>query len=181
MTVKNDIKEGKGYILGVVSFATVLGAFLIEIFHFRTEPTLVAVSGAALAVIVMGWLIQRSEARQVEAMKNHQVETSKTMNCCRDSLEELKKMAISTQRSTLRIELNDEIARHPENHDSILRMAEKYFLELSGNWVETDVFLLWASEENAAGRRVLIPPALLADITSKSGKNDYFKKEIKNG
>ena len=52
----------------------------------------------------------------------------------------------------------------PENHDTILKIAERYFLEFGGDWVMTDEFLRWADSETEEGRKVHIPSNLLSTI-----------------
>ena len=71
--------------------------------------------------------------------------------------------------STLRTEMNNEIYRNPQNHDTIIRMAEKYFGKkedggLNANWVEKELFLTWVDKENEAGREVHLPKALITQL-----------------
>ena len=46
--------------------------------------------------------------------------------------------------------------QHPHNHDTILKMAEKYFITLKGDWYETNRFLDWVEKEN-----IHLPPSLI--------------------
>ena len=46
-------------------------------------------------------------------------------------------------------------------------MGEKYFVTLGGDWVETDIFQKWIDSENAVGRKVNVPPTLLANLSAK--------------
>lgn len=170
MAVLDDIKTSKGYILGVIAFATAVGAFLTQVLHFRPEPTLTAVASLAVFVLFLSWLIDRSEKRQIKRLEEHNKETNARMAGYDKTLECLTGIAKETQLSTLRIEMNNEIERNPANHDTILRFAEKYFVELDGDWVETDIFFGWIERENEAGRTVHIPPQLRDAV--------YYKREI---
>lgn len=174
-SVIDDIKQGKGYILGVLAFATAVGTFLTQVMHFRTEPTLIAISGFALTILFIGWLVQQSENRQEQSLKAHQSESAEMIMCCKKDLKYLKQMAIESQRSTTRIEMNDMIARHPDNHDTILQYAERYFITLNGDWVETSAFFEWVESENEAGRRVHVPPQLLANVNAKRDIENYTR------
>ena len=167
MAVLDDIKSSKGYILGVIAFATAVGAFLTQVLHFRPEPTLTAVAFLAVFVLFLSWLIDKSEKRQVKRLEAHSRETDKRMDGFDESIKCLVNYAKETQLSTLRIEMGNEIARNPSNHDTILRYAQKYFIELGGDWVETDKFFAWAESEKEAGRTVHMPPVLMNHIMTK--------------
>lgn len=167
MAVLDDIKTSKGYILGVLAFATAVGAFLTQVLHFRTEPTLAAVAFFALFVLYLSWLIDKSEKRQEQRMAEHNKEIGARLANYDDTLACLKDYAKETQLATLRIEMDNEMARNPANHDTILKYAEKYFIELGGDWVQTDKFFAWAESERDAGRPVRMPPALMNNIQTK--------------
>lgn len=152
-----DLKTLRNYVLGVAGFATTVSAILIQALHFPTEPTLICVAGFALVMLLIGFLINRAEQRQALALKKHQEESDKTIQEFKGDLSFLKTMALENQRSGLRNEMNGEIYRNPANHDTILQLARRYFVEMGGDWVQTDLFLSWAEKENAKGRPVHIP------------------------
>lgn len=167
MAVLDDIKTSKGYILGVLAFATAVGAFLTQVLHFRTEPTLAAVAFFALFVLYLSWLIDKSEKRQEQRMAEHNKEIGARLANYDETLSCLKDYAKETQLATLRIEMDNEMARNPANHDTILRYAEKYFIELGGDWVQTDKFWSWVESENDAGRTVHVPSVLMNNVMMK--------------
>lgn len=164
MAVIDDIKTSKGYILGVIAFATAVGAFLTQVCGFKTEPTITAVASLAVFILFLSWLIDRSEKRQAAQLKKHEEESNKIMNGYDETLNQLLTYAKETQLSTTRIEMDNLIAREPSNHDTILKYAEKYFVELGGDWVQTDKFLTWVENEEKAGRKVHIPSHLLTTV-----------------
>lgn len=170
MAVIDDVKTSKGYILGVIAFATAVGAFLTQVLHFKVEPTLTAVASLAVFVLFLSWLIDRSEKRQTQALKTHTVETEKRLSNYDNKLDTLVSFAKETQLATIRIEMNNVMVRNPENHDTILKYAQRYFVELGGDWVQTDTFLTWVDSENAAGRTVHVPPALMAAVQGAKAK-----------
>lgn len=67
---------------------------------------------------------------------------------------------------TTRIQMMDEIHRHPENTDTILKIAERYFVEQSGNWVATSEFIKWAKNNGVA------VPANIATMVKKNVEDD---------
>ena len=76
-------------------------------------------------------------------------------------------MALENQRSALRTEMDNEIFRRPENHDTIIKYEYRYFVELDSDWVETEKFQAWIDKENAAGRTVHLPRELLSNVSGK--------------
>jgi len=165
MAVIDDIKTSKGYIMGVVTFASAVGAFLTQIMHFKAEPTIIVVACFAVMIIYLSWLIDKSEKRQLSRFEKHREKVQKWMAEYEASSNKLMEYANETQLSTLRMEMSSAIYRTPENHDTILKYAEKYFVKLGGDWVQTDVFLQWANDENKKGRPVHIPMNIMSAVS----------------
>ena len=168
MSAIDDIKQAKGYILGLIAFATGVATFLTQVWHFKLEPTIILVAAFSLLVLAIGFLIHNSEKRQSGALKDHIVTADKKVDEIQKTLGEIKDITIENQKASLRIEMNNEIKRHPENHDTILRLAERYFCLLSGDWVQTDVFLNWVDAEKTQGRIVHVPSNLLRNVETKN-------------
>lgn len=166
MAVIDDIKTSKGYIMGVITFASAVGAFLTQIMHFKTEPTIITVACFAVMIIYLSWLIDKSEKRQLSRFERHREKVQKGLEEYDASLNRLIECAKETQLSTLRMEMNSAIYRTPENHDTILKYAEKYFVVLGGDWVQTDIFLQWVNDENKKGRPVHIPMHIMSAISN---------------
>lgn len=160
MNPKDDLKEVKAWILGVIAFATAISAFLVTVFGFDAGITAGVAALVATIIVVVVLLIDRSERRMRAEMEQHKLDSMNDFSKC-------KSVLFDIQRSTLRTEMNNEIYRNPQNHDTILRMGRKYFIELGGDWVETDIFKQWIDDENAAGRRVNVPPELFSNLSQK--------------
>lgn len=170
--VLEDLKTLKGYILGVIAFATTTSVFLTQALHFPADITLTGVTLCSLGALLVGFLINRSERRQARLFKKYIRENTKLLSEFGESIEALKLATIENQKASLRHELNTLMRDEPYNHDTILMYAEKYFLELNGgDWAETDKFVAWADGEIKAGRRVYIPPTLASNITERIGAN----------
>lgn len=147
-----DLKALRNWTLGIAGFATTISAILIQIFHFKPEPTISAVLGFALTMILVVGLMCRTEKRIQSTLKNHINESDQVFEKFTNRLDTIDKNLLDIQQSSLRIELGNEMKRHPENHDTILRMAEKYFLSpehggLGGDWYMSSKFLEWAEKE----------------------------------
>lgn len=160
-TIFDDIKEIKGYILGVIAFATAVAAFLTQIVKFPMDVTLAGVTFISVYMVFVGFLINKSEQRQTIALKKQDEKSAARVESFKESVNEIKNLAIETRLDNLRTLLTLYMHDQPENHDTILKIAEKYFIEFHGDWVMTDEFLKWAENESQAGRKVYIPASLL--------------------
>lgn len=165
--VFEDIKEGKGWIAGVIGFTTIVAGVCTALFNWEIQKV-TAVSLVAVCVVLgLSFVIQRAENRNSKRLEDHIKDANKKAEQTNQSLDSIKELLLESSKSTLRIEMTNEMARHPENHDTILRMAQKYFGELDANWIMWDAFYKWVEEEAQAGRKVFIPPELAATIRSK--------------
>ena len=167
---KEDLITLRNCVIGVVGFATTVSAVLIQVFHFRPEPTIVCAAAFAILMLLIVFLIGKAERRSNKNLEKHIKDSEEVQQSMKQDLQDIKNMLLENGRSTLRLELNEEINLRPENHDTILRMGKRYFLDMQGDWVETDAFQKWIDSENAAGRKVNIPPALMSDIAMKLSK-----------
>ena len=115
-------------------------------------------------MLIIGFLIEKSEERQRIALKEQEEKSIARVESFKESVNEIKSLAIETRLDNLRTLLTLYMHDQPENHDTILKIAEKYFCEFHGDWVMTDEFLKWADRENEAGRKVHIPSSLLTAV-----------------
>ena len=159
-TTKDSLKELKTWTLGVIGFATAISAFLVTVFGFDAGITSGIAALVAAVLVITVFLIDQAEKRNAKKIEDNRAEAIQQFNCCKDILKDV-------QESTLRTEMNNEIYRNPQNHDTILKMGRKYFIELGGDWVETDIFKQWIDGENAAGRKVNIPSGLFMNLSQK--------------
>ena len=166
-SVIDDIKQSKVYILGVISFATAVGAFLTQVMHFKPEPTIISVFGLAAMILYIGFLMHRLEERQCKALREHETVSQGEIQKFVDILKKIENDGLENQRALLRLEMDNLMAREPYNHDTIIAYAERYFLDLNGDWKQTDRFLDWVEKENEAGRSVHIPQELFANVHIK--------------
>lgn len=157
----DDIKDIRNYILGVISFATAVSTFLITVFHFELEKTVISVAFIAVLMLVVGWLIRKSEQRQkalIEKYKAEQInerdkailEFKEDVDSLKNSVSNISNIVKNTRQDTVRIQLNDYMKDQPENIDTILKLAEEYFVKLGGDWYMTSEFQKWAKAHDIA-------------------------------
>lgn len=75
------------------------------------------------------------------------------------------------QLDTTRTQLYMKMEHEPHNHDTILKIAHRYFVELKGDWVATADFQAWADQE-----KLKIPSAIMQAIA----ENDRIKQSCYN-
>lgn len=167
----DDLKILKNYVLGVIAFATAVSTFLVQVFGLAVQPTLLCVGLISLLFLLIVFLMGRSENRQRQALRKHEADANKSVKELTKYMRENQKLIQDLQLSSLRLEMNLEIKSHPENHDTILKYAHKYFEELGGDWVQTELFESWRKSENALGREVNLPEGLLKSIKSNGLKH----------
>lgn len=76
-----------------------------------------------------------------------------------DELSELRSELHEVRLDTIRTQLYFKITHEPHNHDTILRIADKYFVTYHGDWVATADFQEWADKE-----KLNIPAPILEAI-----------------
>lgn len=147
MTILDTVREAKGWILGAIGFDTAVTTLLVTIFEVDTVKTTIATTATTLVALAIIFLIYRSESRSRQNLQNHIDEANALTEEVKSGMDEIKTMIKENGKSTLRLEINDEMLRNPHNHDTILKMGEKYFCEMEGNWYMTNRFLDWAEQE----------------------------------
>lgn len=157
MTVFDNVKEAKAWIVGAIGFDATVTALLVAVFNVDAVKTTIATTATTLVALAIIFLIYKSEGRSRIELQSHIEDSNKLTSELRKDISEIKKMILENGKSTLRIEINEEINQNPHNHDTILKMAERYFSPpMNGDWYMTNRFLDWAEKE-----KVHLPPSLL--------------------
>ena len=154
-TSRDDLIILRNYTLGVVGFATTISSVLIQTMNYPVGPTIICVSAFALMMLLIVWLISRSEARTTLALQEHVKTADKTLDLALQDLAEIKDAVLDSGKAVLRLEMCHEIEKNPTNHDTILKMGEKYFNQLDGDWYMTNRFLEWSKNQ-----KIHLPPTL---------------------
>lgn len=157
MTVWDNVKEMKAWILGAIAFDAAVTSLLVAVFEVDMVKTTIATTATTMVALAIIFLIYKSEARTKADLQSHIEASNKLATELRQDNAEIKDMILENGKSTLRIEINEEMLQNPHNHDTILKMAEKYFSPpMNGDWYMTNRFLDWAEKEH-----VHLPPSLL--------------------
>lgn len=157
MTVFDNVKEAKAWIVGAIGLDATVTALLVTIFNVDAVKTTIATTATTVVALAIIYLIYRSEARSRKELQNHIEESNTLVEGLRSDITEIKSMLRENGKSTLRLEINEEMLRNPHNHDTILKMGEKYFCPpMNGDWYMTNRFLDWVEKEN-----IHLPPSLM--------------------
>ena len=148
MTVFDNVKELKGWIAGAIGFDATVTGLLVAIFQVDAVKTTIATTATTIVALALVFLIYRSETRSRQELKDHIDESNVLTSELKEDMTEIKALIRDNGKSTLRLEINDEMLRNSQNHDTILKMGEKYFCEMDGDWYMTNRFLDWAEKEN---------------------------------
>lgn len=157
MTVWDNVKELKAWILGAIAFDAAVTSLLVAVFGVDAVKTTIATTATTIVALAIISLIYRSEARSREELQKHIDDSNTLVADLKHDMTEIKKMILENGKSTLRIEINEEMLQNPHNQDTILKMAERYFSPpMKGDWYMTNRFLDWAEKE-----KVHLPPSLI--------------------
>lgn len=156
MTVLDNVKEMKGWIMGAIGFDAAVTTLLVTIFGVDAVKTTIATTATTIVALAIIFLIYKSEARSRQELQDHIEEANTLVGELKSGMDEIKTMVRDTGKSTLRLEISQEIDRNPQNHDTILKMGEKYFCKMDGDWYMTNRFLDWVEKE-----KIHLPPSLM--------------------
>jgi hypothetical protein len=106
------------------------------------------VAGAAVTILYVGYLINRSEERQKQALEAHERRLEPVLAQYNTDLHELKEMALDAKRDALRTQLNQFLQNEPNNLDTILKIAREYFIKYKGDWYMTMEMNKWGKKHN---------------------------------
>lgn len=175
-SVIDDLKSSKGLIMGVIALASGIATVLVTYFNFEPTSTWLVTLGIILGFLFIGYLMEKSEQRQITAMEAHEKWSQEIITGFRNDIKNLLSISRENQKAAIRGEMNLCIYNTPENHDTILRYAQKYFIGLDGDWVETDIFMNWVENEAKAGRPVRVPIQLSTTLTAKVAEEKTNEK-----
>lgn len=157
MTVFDNVKELRAWVIGAIAFDVSVTTLLVTVFSVDLVKTTIATAATTLVALAIIFLIYKSEGRSRNELQNHINDSNALVTDLRRDMSEIKKILMENGKSTLRIEINEEMLQNPHNQDTILKMAERYFSPpMKGDWYMTNRFLDWVEKEH-----VHLPPSLM--------------------
>ena len=169
-SVWSDVKSIWGRIAGVIAAVGVLATFITKVFNTSPELTYGVFATIGIVMIILSFYVDRqaqynheeivayeAQARKdfIEVMQKARQQTldmkedsNKKIEALTENIDKVLKVSKETRKDTVRIQLLMMIEHQPENVDTILNIAELYFIDLKGDWYMTNVFTKWAKEHD---------------------------------
>ena len=99
-------------------------------------------------------------------VQQNREDTERRIDLFREDVKILLDNTKETRKDTLRIQLLMILEQQPENIDTILKLAETYFVELHGDWYMTSEFNKWAKAHN------IVVPQYIYEAIDTNHKNN---------
>lgn len=142
----DDAKTMWAHIGGVIAAVVAVSSLAINL-GFDPIHTWSTVTFGGFLIILNIWFNDVQDKRFEKRMEEHEKDSDKKLNAYTESLEEIQRLLKETRLDTLRIQLTQYMEYQPHNHDTILKVARYYFVEMGGDWVMTEQFIAWAKAE----------------------------------
>ena len=140
----NDLKINWKILTGVLAGVGVLTNFVCELFKWPVEKVMPVFAIMGVMIIILSWYVDRQSKYNHEELKEHIDNSGKVFCEINNTLKGLTEVTNDTRKDTLRIQLSMYIENQPDNIDTILKLAEVYFVQLGGDWYMTNEFMKWA-------------------------------------
>jgi hypothetical protein len=170
----NDISTVWKRIAAVVAAMGVITTFFVNVFGSPLDKTVTITSCLGVVILLISFYVDRQtkyireeikDNRKVsdDKLSEHISESNKMIQTFGDTLKEMKKTGEDTRKDTLRIQLLMILKDQPENTDTILKLAETYFVHLKGDWYMTNEFMKWAKAHD-----IMIPDNIFGSLNMKN-------------
>ena len=173
-SVWDDISKSWKRIAAVVAAMGAIATFFVNVFGSPLDKTVTVTSCLGIVILLISFYVDKQTKYIRDEIKEHQKESdnklsahiqeaNKTVQGFQGVLDELKTLSKDTRKDTLRIQLLMIMKDQPENTDTILKLAETYFVKLKGDWYMTSEFMKWAKKHD-----VMIPDNIFNNLNMKN-------------
>lgn len=145
------IASGWKRLLSVITLVTALSAITVTITGWEIPKVTACYVLAGLVILFAGWMLDDHVKEFNETNKKNETR----FNHFDEVLHEIREHILETHKDTIRIQLQQQIQHKPDNVDTILKLAEKYFCEMNGDWYMTNEFVNWAEAHGIDPKIVL--------------------------
>ena len=172
----DDISRVWKRVVAVFAACGALAAFLVNGFGFPMDKTILYVSVLGIMLLLVSFYVDKQTKYIREEIKEskkatdtqlleHTKEPARVIDNVSKTLDEVTDLTLDTRKDTLRIQLLMIMRDQPDNTDTILKLAETYFVKLKGDWYMTVEFLKWAKAHD-----IIIPDEVFKCL-NKSDSN----------
>lgn len=155
MSVLDDVKGLKAWIMGAIAFDASVTTLLVSIFNTDPVKTTIATTATTIVALAIILLIYKTENRLHKELQEHIKESNELRGELNDCMLHNRETLADIRRDTLRIQLAQYLKDQPDNVDTILMLAEEYFCKLKGDWYMTNEFVNWAEAHHVKPEIVL--------------------------
>ena len=144
-SVWDDITKVWGRIAAVLAAVGIIATFITKVFNTSPELTYSIFAGLGVTLLLISFYVDKQAEYTHNELVAHIKDSINTRNEITSSLKDLKEITLDTRKDTIRIQLLMVMKDQPENIDTILKLAETYFVKLEGDWYMTSEFTKWAN------------------------------------
>lgn len=155
MSVLDNVKGIKAWAMGAIAFDAAVTTLLVNIFNVDAVKTTIATTATTIVALALVWLIHKSEENSRKELQKHIKESNDLREEIKECMTTNKQQLLDIRKDTLRIQLSQYIKDQPNNIDTILKLAETYFIQLEGDWYMTSEFSKWA-EKNDIDPKIVV-------------------------
>lgn len=188
-SVWSDIAKTWGRIAGVLAAVGLVATAVVKIFNTPPELTYSLFAALGLILLIISFYVDRQteytyqeivayehkaradftkiikETRQ--QMLDMKEDSNKKIDTLTENVEKVLKISKETRQDTIRIQLLMIMEHQPDNIDTIVKLAEKYFIELKGDWYMTNEFNKWEKAHD-----VIVPANIYKAIDDNHGERE---------
>lgn len=148
MSVLDNVKGIKAWVMGAIAFDAAVTTLLVNVFNVDAVKTTIATTATTIVALALVWLIHKSEETSRKELQQHIQDSNHLREEIKECMTINKQQLLDIRKDTLRIQLSQYMKDQPSNIDTILKLAETYFVELHGDWYMTSEFSKWAEKNN---------------------------------
>jgi hypothetical protein len=165
-SVWNDISKVWGRIAAVLVAVGVIATFITKVFNTPPEITYSVFAGLGITLLLISFYVDKQAEYTHNELAAHIKDSTNIRNEITSSLKDLKEITLDTRKDTIRIQLLMVMKDQPDNIDTILKLAETYFVKLEGDWYMTNEFNKWAKKHD-----VVVPINIITAINDNHKDN----------
>ena len=147
-TAWDDLSITWKKVAATITAIGIISTFIVQVFHTPSDVTYAIAAGIGVVLLIISWYSDKQAMYVREELEQHKLEADNVVSNINNSLQELKALSLDTRKDTLRIQLLMYINSDAANTDTILKIAETYFVSLGGDWYMTSEFTKWAKKHD---------------------------------
>lgn len=174
-----DVSRVWKRVSAVIVAVGVVATFICQVFKTPADITYTVAACIGAIALMISWYTDRQADyiyKDMEVCKNdmikdidsHREASKEIVSEIKSNIDKSVGITEETRKDTIRIQLIMYMQTQPENHDTIFKLAQKYFVKMKGDWFMTSEFKKWAKSQ-----KVEIPDEIFAQINANTHEDEY--------